>query len=445
MPLIRSACFLLISALLVLSLAAPVRAQSILRDPDIEYSLTQLAAPILRAAGLGGTSIEIIVVNNDGLNAFVIDRNHIFINSGLIQRMRTPEMLQSVIAHEAAHIANGHLTRRPINLRNARTAAGIGVALAAIAGIASGNAEAAGAISLGAQNTAQRLFFVHTRAEESAADQSGLRYMAEAGIDPTGALEVLDLFRGQENLSRGRQDAYARTHPLSQDRYRVVQRLAGAYAGRTNPENRAAQYWFARAKTKLSAFQRSPKWTLNRAGEYGFADIKAMREAIAWHRRSDLNRALPLIDKAISIRPNDPYYYELKGQILMESRQFGAAANAYARASQLAPRNALIVGSYGRALLARGDTKQALELLEASRARDARNPRLMRDLATAYAKMGNRGMASVVTAERHALINRLEDAAIHANRAVALLPEGSAGWRRAQDVLLVARRAARKK
>ncbi|MEL7257938.1 MAG: tetratricopeptide repeat protein, partial [Pseudomonadota bacterium] len=200
-----------------------------------------------------------------------------------------------------------------------------------------------------------------------------------------------------------------------------------------------------RAKGKLSAFQRSPKWTLNRAGESGYADIKAMREAVAWHRRSNLNRALPLIDKAIAANPKDPYYYELKGQILMESRQFDAAVSAYGRAAQLAPRNALIQGSYGRAMLATGQTKKALQLLEKSRASDGRDPRLLRDMATAYAKLGDTGMASVVTAERYAMVNRLEDAAIHAKRASGLLPQGSAGYRRAQDILSAAKRAGKKR
>ncbi|WP_338548380.1 M48 family metalloprotease [Roseovarius phycicola] len=434
------------SALLAMLLVLPARAQTILRDPDIEHALKQLAAPVLRAAGLGTAGMRILVIDDGSLNAFVIDRNHIFLNSGLIQRMETPDMLQSVIAHEAAHITNGHLTRRPINLRNARTAAGIGSALAAIAAIAAGGGgEAASAAALGAQNTAQRLFFVHTRAEENAADQSGLRYLVDAGISTDGALKVLDLFRGQELLSRRRQDPYARTHPLSQDRYRTVQRLSQAYSGRDTPKDTAAWYWFMRAKGKLSAFQRSPKWTLNRAGESGYADIKAMREAVAWHRRSNLKRALPLIDKAIAANPNDPYYYELKGQILMESRQFDAAASAYGRAAKLAPRNALIQGSFGRALLATGQTKKALQLLEKSRASDGRDPRLLRDMATAYAKLGNAGMASVVTAERYAMVNRLEDAAIHATRATGLLPQGSAGYRRAQDILSAAKRAARNK
>jgi predicted Zn-dependent protease len=144
------------------------------------------------------------------------------------------------------------------------------------------------------------------------------------------------------------------------------------------------------------------------------------------------------------MRPNDPYYQELQGQILFESRNFGAAVQAYARAVQLAPREPLILAGYGRALLAadtRSGNAQALDVLGRAYARDPFDPRMLRDLALAYARSGNNGMASAVTAERYAVLGQMEDAEIHATRASGLLPTGSGGWLRAQDVLRVAEAA----
>lgn len=431
---------LAISLIMTLLLGAPARALTLLRDPDIEYALKQISTPILKAAGLSPTRTDILVIDDHSLNAFVVDRSAIFIHSGLILKMKNAAMLQSVIAHEAAHITNGHLVRRPVAIRNARTAAGIGAVLAGAAAAASGNSQVIAGAVAGASNSAMRLLMVHTRAQENAADQSGLRYMANAGVDPQGAVEVMEIFRGQEALSASRQDAYARTHPLSSDRYRVVKRLATGYAGHTKP-NPKADYWFARAKGKLSAFQRSPKWTLNRAGEYGFQDVKLMRQAVAYHRQSNLRKALKAMDGAIAARPKDPYYHELRGQILMESRQIKSAISAYGQAVNLAPNNALILGSYGRSLLAGGQVKKAAQVLEKSRARDGRDPRVVRDLAAAHAKLGNNGMASVLTAERYAMSGRLKDAGIHAKRASDLLPRGSAAWQRAQDVLSASKAA----
>ncbi|SEK98598.1 Putative Zn-dependent protease, contains TPR repeats [Roseovarius azorensis] len=429
--------FLAISLVLSLLAAAPARALTLLRDPDIEHALGELAAPILKAAGLSPARVGILVIDDAGMNAFVVDADTIFIHSGLILRMQTPAMLQSVIAHEAAHIANGHLMRRPINARNARTAAGIGSALAAAAGIAAGSGEFAAGAAAGIQGAALRSFFAHTRAEENAADSSGMRFMAAAGVDLRGAVEVMEIFRGQEALSVTRQDAYARTHPLSRDRFRRIQQLAEAQGATVRPDPQA-EYWFARAKGKLSAFLRSPKWTLTRAGESGHEDIRLMRQAIAYHRQADLKRAMAAIDGAVARRPEDPYLHELRGQILMEGRQIKPAVAAYARATNLAPGNALILGSYGRSLLADGQVAKAQEFLERSRSQDGRDSRILRDLAVAYAKQGNNGMASVLTAERYAMAGRLKDAKIHAERATALLPRGSAAWQRAQDVLAAA-------
>lgn len=436
----------ILAALIILglTLAAPARAVTLLRDPDIEHALRNLAAPVLRAAGLSPERMNILIIDAPSLNAFVVDSDSIFVHSGLVLRMETPAMLQSVIAHEAAHIANGHLMRRPIHLRDARNAAMLGTILGAVAGVATGNAELGAGTAIGLQGASMRGFFAHTRAEESAADESGMRFMHRAGIDPRGAAQVMDLFAGQESLSLTRQDAYARTHPLSRDRVRRIRALAEAQGGRVEPD-RKADYWFARAKGKLSAFQRDPKWTLARAGEYGFEDVRLMREAIAHHRQADLRRALAAIDAAIAQRPDDAYYHELRGQIQMEGRQIKPAVAAYARATNLDPRNALILGAYGRALLADGQVREAAKFLESARARDGRDFRVLRDLAQAEAQLGNNGMASVLTAERYAMAGRLGDAKIHAERASGLLPQGSPGWRRAQDVLHAAQSAEKRR
>lgn len=417
--------------LTVLSMAAPARAVTLLRDADIENALGQLARPILAAAGLPGT-IQVLLVDDSGYNAFVVDSRHIFVTSGLMMKLDSAAQLQSVLAHEAAHIANGHLSRRMANARAANTIAGLGMALAAAAAV-SGNSAAARGLGLGVAGSAQRVFFAHTRAEESAADASGLRYLTGAGADPQAFLQVLDIFRGQELVSELRQDPYARTHPLSRDRLRAIQaQVTGARAGKPDPK---ADYWFERAQGKLTAWERPPKWTLRRAPSSLTEDIRLMREAVAYHRNSDTTRALARIDALVAQRPKDAYVHDLRCQILLESLKAQASVAACKTASQLAPDNALILGQLGRALLVAKQPKSAIPVLEKAQRLDDTNAALLRDLAQAYAQTKQTGMASVVTAERYALIGRPRDALIHAKRAEGLLPRGSAPWLRAQDVI----------
>lgn len=429
--------FALVLAVLVwITTALPAAAVQLLRDPDIEYALKQLATPVLRAAGLSPHRVRILVVNDSKLNAFIIDTRTIFINYGLILKLERADMLQGVIAHEAAHIVNGHIARRMANRRSARTAAGLGMALAAVAA-AAGQGDVATGLALGTSSSAHSALMKHTRAEEASADQSAVRYLRSAKISPKGLLDVHRIFEGQELLSGSLRTPYARSHPLSRDRARAMQAFVAAHGDNSVPDPNT-DYWYARARGKISAFTRSPKWTLSRADKAPTKDIALMRQAIAHHRNSDTTKALNAMNGALNIRPDDPFYYELKGQILLENRQVGNAVKAYGRAAELAPKNGLILAGYGRALLANNQAKAALEVLETARTRDFRDNRMLRDLSVAYAKNGNNGMASLVTAERYALLGRLDDAEIHANRAAGLLPVGSGAWQRAQDMVSAA-------
>ncbi|WP_090220187.1 M48 family metalloprotease [Litoreibacter janthinus] len=418
----------------------PAHAVSLIRDAEIEQALQQLAKPVLRSAGFGVGRIRILVINDSKLNAFVVDANHVFIHSGLITKLRRPEALQAVIAHELAHIANGHLTRRATNARVAGRVTAIGMALAAAAAIG-GNGDAAIGLAAGTSSSAARRFFAHTRAEESSADQSAMRYMASANLDPAAMTDILEIFRGQEALRPGRQDPYARTHPLSQDRLRAVKGYAASYKSRVKPTTPEAQYWYARMSAKLSGFLGNPRYVLRRAESKGNGEIAMLRRAIAYHKTPNLKKALAEMNALLKMRPRDPYYHELKGQVLLEGRQFDAAVSSYKQALALAPREALIEAGLGRALLAQGSAgaaKQALAILIRARSRDPGDPQMLRNLALAHAKNGQNAMASVATAERYAVLGRYDDAVIHAKRASGALPRGSSGWLRAQDVLAAA-------
>ena len=437
----RSSIVAVVTATLMVLTTATAQARGLLRDADAEYALQQIATPVLRAAGLSPTRVKVLIVNDSGLNAFVVGNDAIFINYGLINKMERADMLQGIIAHEAAHIVNGHITRRLSNLENSRTIAGFGIALA-VATAAAGSTDGAVGIALGSQSLAQRVFFKHTNAEEASADQSGVRFLRSAGISTKGMLDVFEIFRGQELLAETRQDPYTRSHPLSRDRIRNLQ---GFVASDKGPVKSEADYWFARLKGKMTAHTRASKWTLKRIGETGYKDVALLREAVAHHRNSNTKMALKAIDGAIALRPKDPFLRDQRGQILMETRNFTAATNAYARAINLAQRNSLLLAGYGRALLASGNISKAKSVLEKSRSIDFRDGSMLRDLTVAYAKSKQPGMAALTTAESYALQGRMADAKIHSKRAVEILPNGSSPWQRAQDVLIASERATKKR
>lgn len=443
MPGVRRRALSLFAALVVALVVAgglvrPVAAQGLVRDAGVEHALRQIAAPLLTAAGLPASRIQILLINDPTMNAFVVDSNHIFMHTGMLMRLSTAAEVQAVLAHEAAHIANGHIARRMTNMRSAALGSRLGLLLALAAGAAGAPGNAIMGIAAGTSGSAQRIFLSHTRGEESSADRSGVRYMAQAQVDPGAMLDVLDLFRGQEALAPGRQDPYLLSHPLTRDRLRGLRGFVAAQQGRQFSDNETVDYWFSRAKAVVGAFMQNPAVTLRNLRRDDTSDAALISRAVAYHRQSRTTQALDAIDTVIARRPNDPYLMDLRGQILLESRQYAGAVNAYAKAASLGPNEPLILAGYGRALLARDtpeSNRQALGVLERAQAGDANDPGMLRDLAVAYAKVGNNGMASVATAERYAVLGRLRDAGVHARRATGMVPRGSPGWLRAQDVL----------
>ncbi len=431
------------AALAALSVAfAPgaAAALSVIRDAEIEATLERLADPVLRAAGLPPGQVELVIVDDRQPNAFVFDGRHIVLTTGLMRRFAEPEQLQGVIAHEAGHLVGGHIARRHIAMKNAEGPALIGLLLGVAAAAASGSSGAGAAIAAGSQSAVMRGLLVNSRAEEASADQAALTYLERAGIDPSGLLSVMKTFRGQEVFSARNQDPYMRTHPMSADRLAMVERRsAEAGAGRSEPDPEAV-YWSERMQAKLAAFLDAPQTTLSRLDRDDASEFARLRRAVALHRLPDPDAAVAEAERLIAMRPDDAFYHELKGQILLESGRGPEAVAAYREAVRLAPREPLILGALGRALLAVGTPeadREAVSALERGAAESGGgSPALLRDLSYAYARVGEEGKAALAAAERLAMTGQREDARRLAARAKAMLPEGGPAWLRADDIIV---------
>lgn len=418
--------------------ASPSRATVLIRDAEIERTLNEISAPILQAAGLTPSSVEILLVRDRRLNAFVAGGRNIFLHTGLLIELETVEELLGVIAHEAGHIAGGHEARRRVNLRNAQGPALLGLLVAIAAGAAGGSGEAATAIAAGSQGALLRGILRNSRAEEAAADQAGLTYLVRAGVDPKGILSVLERFRGQEVLQIGSVDPYILTHPLGTRRMSLLQRRVEETQGREWPRDPERDYWHSRLRAKLEGFLNDPQRVLDDLEGKPETEMVLLAKSVALFRERDLQEAVNAADKLIAIRPNDPFYIELKGQILLESGQVEASIPYYRKSVKLAPDEPLLKAGLGNALVQSGDpalNPEALKVLKAARSADLADASALRNLAVAYDRAGDRGMATLSTAERYALVGNLRNAIPLARRAAKILPEGSPGWLRAQDIL----------
>lgn len=436
----RQAMKTAIGAVLALLLAissGPAVARGLIRDSEVERTLHRMSAPIFQAAGIVPSSVEIYIIRDRSLNAFVAGGRKMFLHTGLLTKLDTPEELIGVIAHEAGHIAGGHLARRQIKIRNATGPFLVGQLVALAAGIAGGG-PAAAAVAAGSQSALLRDILRFSRSEEASADQAALEFLARANIDPQGLLKVIERFRGQEVLTIGSVDPYVLTHPLSTQRVQLIERRLEESRKDSYPEDPERAYWHRRMRAKLIGFLDNPDRAISKYQAVGGTEEALYATAIAEHRLANTRVALAKVDELMALRPGDPYYTELKGQILFETGDPGAAVPLYREASALVPRDALIRAGLGRALLALNDAAadaEALEVLERAHRDEPSDPIGLRSLATAYARAGNNGMATLATAERFALAGRTDDAHLHARRASGLLAEGSPGWIRAQDIL----------
>ncbi|MEL6477434.1 MAG: M48 family metalloprotease [Pseudomonadota bacterium] len=427
----------LLALALTLAVVPRASAQGLIRDAEIERTLRMISDPLIQAAGLNPASVDIHIVNDRSLNAFVAGGPNIFLNTGLMIELESPAELQGVIAHEIGHITGGHAARRAIKLRAAQGPALLGL-LAGIAIGAAGGGAASAAVVSGTQGALFRDLLRHNRAEEASADQAALTYLDRAGVDPAGLQRVFQRFRGQEVFTVGNIDPYAVTHPLSSQRMQLIDRRVAQTDRSRLVEDKTVLYWHARTRAKLIGFLNNPERVLNQLeGKPETEDI-LYAKTVALHRAPAPQEAISAADRLIAMRPSDPYYIELKGQILYESGQAAAAIPLYRKASELAPNTPLLQAGLGRALLSLNEPaadREALRVLQAARRNDLYDATALRSLATAYSRAGDNGMATLATAERHALVGRTEEAVFQARRAEKLLPEGSPGWLRAQDIL----------
>jgi predicted Zn-dependent protease len=225
----------------------------------------------------------------------------------------------------------------------------------------------------------------------------------------------------------------------------LEERVAALPAG-AGPSGEDA-YWHARMVAKLAGFLESPAETLRRYPEGDASDAAVLGRAIAWHRRPAPAEAEAAVGALLAARPEDAYLHDLDAQFRLEAGDAAGAAAAWRRAVALEPREPLLLGGLGRALLNTGDpdlTREARDALARSAELDRANGPVLRDLALAEARLGNEGAAALATAERFLLEGRLRDAGRNAARAAALMPEGSPGWRKAEDILRITRRATRR-
>jgi predicted Zn-dependent protease len=427
-----------------LAFIGQARAQdiSLLRDAEIEDIIRTYATPIWRAAGLDPDAVHIYIVADPTLNSFVAGGQNLFLNTGTILRSESPNQLIGIMAHETGHIAGGHLARSEEALRHATIQNIIGLVVGAAAAAASGNAGAGAAAILGSASVAQRSFFAFSITQEASADQAALTFLDRTGQSARGLLQFFEILEQQEVLTAGHQDPYMRTHPLTEQRVEYVREHVEHSKFSDVPDPPAWVEMHKRMKAKLAAFLGSPPQVLAGIKPDDKSVAARYERAIAYYRTPDLTQAVPLIDGLIHDYPKDPYFRELKGQMLFENGRVAEAVAPYEEAVRLDPKSALLRIELAQVQLETNDdalVPKALANLNEAVLFEDRNPDSWRFIAIAYGRMNNMGKMALALAEQGIADGSYGDARQQAARAIKLLPPG-ADKQRALDIQEEAKR-----
>lgn len=419
--------------------AAPVlaQAQSVIRDTEIERTIRQGADPILEASGLQPDDVTILLINDPSLNAFATQGQRIGFHTGLILEADTPNQFLGVLAHEAGHLSGGHTIRGDIQRSATKPfllTMGLGV-LAALAGAPDAAALLMGSSSYFATLSA----LTYSRSQEAAADQAAVTALEAAGVSGEGLVEFFDEFRYQEVFSQDRRFPFFRSHPLSSDRIAALRRRVQEQAHVSVADTEEALFQHRVIQAKIYAFLNPPPYTLQRYPTSDTSYEARYARAIAAYRAAHTDDALAQIEALLEEQPDNPYLWELKGQVLFEAGRPAESEPAHRRSVELLPDAGLLRLNLAQSIIALDDPtrmREAIAELDRSLTYERDNPFAYLLMSRAYGALGEDGQARLAQAEYHFAVDEMDQAQRSAVFARSHLEPGTVPYRRAVDIIL---------
>ena len=432
---IRHYAVCLVVLLLFASLPGAVSA-GMIRDTELESGLQKLMAPLVKAAGYPPGAIAARIIIDPNYNAFVAGKQIIYVHSGLLLDAQSTEEIIGVLAHEIGHLKAGHVPRRDAAIADANSANAL-AALAAIAVAAGGGGDAAAGVLIGGQDQATRKLLQTIRYDEAVADELGLSLLDETGISASGLRDMMQRMAAQRALPESRQSRYYQTHPGAAERLGVYQDHVNRKDGEATPLADDIQALAERLKTKLRAYVEPPQSVLAQFTDETVPGHLYAR-SIARYRRGELEAALAIIDRLIDMVPDDPFFHEFRGDVLLSMAKPDESAHAYETAISLRPDSPQILLNYGRSLIAGGradDFTTAISALEKARAGEAKWAFAHRQLAIAYGRAGRLADADLTLAEEALLTGDTQQAIKMARRTLSYENLRDELQNRANDIL----------
>jgi predicted Zn-dependent protease len=428
-----------LAATLLIGTDLPAFAQglNILRDTETEEMLKSYEQPLARAAGLQPDAVHVWLLGDPDVNAFVAFGSNMFVLSGIILTVKTPNELIGVMAHETGHIKAGHLIRGNVGMEKAT----IPMLLSLVVGVAAmiAGAGEAGMVLMGlGQAVAQAQFAQFTRVQESTADQIALQLLLATHQSPQGIYDTFARFASEEAQGAYKIDPYAVDHPVGQQRLDDIQGGVDSSPYRDVKDSPAVTHTFEMVQAKLAGFTLPVETALNHYPVSNTSEVARYARTMIYLRQPQLTKALTEVASLIAEEPNNPYFYEVQGQIYLSMARPQDAIPAYQRAVSLKPQAPQLRLALAVAQLAtdRPDMSQAaLSNLKVASLAENDDVFTWYETAQAYSNLKNLPMANLATAESYYAAGAMQQAVQFAARARRDLPQGTSDWERANDIM----------
>jgi predicted Zn-dependent protease len=413
---------------------------SILRDTETEEMLQSYENPLAKAAGLDPAP-RVWLLGDPVVNAFASygdPGENIFIFSGILLYVKTPNELIGVMAHETGHIKAGHLLRGEAGMEKAT----IPMLLAMIVGIAAALAGAgqAGMVLMGlGQAVAMAQLNAFTRVQESTADQIAMQLLLATHQSPQGIYDTFARFASEEAQSAYKTDPYAVDHPTGQDRLSDIQTKLEASPYRDVKDSPQVTHTFQMVQAKLAGYTLPVSEALARYPASDTSEPARYARSMIYLRQPQLQKALSEVGSLIQDEPNNPYFYEVQGQIYLSMAKPDLAIPAYQKAVSLkpvgAPQLRLELAVAQLATDRPEMSQQALNNLKIANLTENDDVFTWYETAQAYSNLKNEPMANLATAESYYAAGAWKQAVQFATRARRDLPQGTADWQQANDII----------
>jgi predicted Zn-dependent protease len=451
-PAARFARLFMMAVLLALTTVQPALAQddsgpSVLRDTETELMFKEMSRPLIIAGGLDPNSVNVVLLNDPEINAFVSKGQTVYVQSGLLEATDNVNQLQGVVAHELGHVIAGDSIRSESGMKEATGISVLSLVLGAIA-IAAGAGDAGVGIMQAGQRAAIGEMLAFTRVQEATADATGSRLLSKAGISGKGMLDFFGKLQNLEyRLAIYSKDSFDRDHPLSSERISALSQSLKADPAWGKPTDPALEARFQRVKAKLLGYI-DPRQATIKYPESDQSIPAHYARAYAYHLGGYPDKSIAEADALLATNPHDPFFLELKGQILLEGGKPKDAIPVLREAVQRSNEAPMIAAMLGHALVATEDPKnfaEAKQILKVAVNRDNQDPFAWYQLGIIYDREGDVARASLATAERSNLTGDSKMALASAQTAMKGIPPGSPDWLRAQDIAMVSKAELQKK